>query len=103
MRVVYPRGGSETRWVARDEPGGRAHLARPARSAARQSGRVEAPAVDDHERVPRVRVDGDAAPGAGLAPTHEAGRVLRGGEQPAGPVRAGDPTEAGGTALRTAA
>ena len=52
----------EPRRVARDEPGGRAHRARPAGAAARERGRVVAAPVDDHERVAGVGVDGDALP-----------------------------------------
>src|SRR3954447_25712120 len=90
MRVSYPRGRSETRWMARDEPGGGTTRARPARSAAGQRAGVAAPPVDDHEGVPGGRVDRAPAPGPRLAPAHEAGRVQRGREQPAGRERVGD-------------
>src|SRR3954465_11193307 len=90
MRVFYPRGGSETRRMACDEPGGGTTRAGPARSAAGQRAGVEAPPVDDHEGVPGVRVDRDPAPGPGLAPAHEAGRVQRAGEQTARGERVGD-------------
>ena len=61
----------ETVGVRHAEAGGGALLHRPARAAAGARARVEAHPCHDHVDVVRVRVDGDPAAGAALAPVRE--------------------------------